>query len=242
MEGGIVLYNGLNEKIVSEDTFQEHLEYTMGTYNTNLVQITHAAKFEYLTDAAATPRDLQMDFMRMYGDWLFVAPTTRMAREFANAGNPTYLYNFDHVTSFFDHPWIGGAAHAEENYYLWPSDVTDMMTDEERLLGLLMRRMWSNFAKTGNPNSQELPVTWPRYDQHSRQYLTLSTSMGPGSVQAHLRSKQVFFWNYLVSALARVCCACAGPVSVGAGMSASMWTAAGILTGWTLAAGVGMVL
>ncbi|XP_035697791.1 carboxylesterase 4A-like [Branchiostoma floridae] len=134
MEGGIVLYNDLNEKIVSEDTFQEHLEYTMGTYNTNLVQITHAAKFEYLSNATASPRDLQMDFMRMYGDWLFVAPTTRMAREFASAGNPTYLYNFDHVTSFFDHPWIGGASHAEENYYLWPSDVSDMMTEQEKCL------------------------------------------------------------------------------------------------------------
>ncbi|XP_019628025.1 PREDICTED: pyrethroid hydrolase Ces2a-like [Branchiostoma belcheri] len=243
MEGGIVLYDDLNEKIVSEETFQEHLEYVMASYNTNLVQITHAAKFEYLRNLTASPRDMQLDFMTMYGDWLFVAPTTRMAREFANTGNPTYLYNFDHITSYLDHPWIGGAAHAEENYYLWPSDNSDMMTDQEKLLGRRMRTMWTNFAKTGNPNSQDLPVTWPQYDQHGRQYLTLSTNMGPGSVQAHLRSKQVFFWNYMVSALARVCCACTGAVSSAtAGMSASVWTAVALLVGWTLATRVGMVL
>ncbi|KAI8500389.1 hypothetical protein Bbelb_219550 [Branchiostoma belcheri] len=243
MEGGIVLYDDLNEKIVSEETFQEHLEYVMASYNTNLVQITHAAKFEYLRNLTASPRDMQLDFMTMYGDWLFVAPTTRMAREFANTGNPTYLYNFDHITSYLDHPWIGGAAHAEENYYLWPSDSSDMMTDQEKLLGRRMRTMWTNFAKTGNPNSQDLPVTWPQYDQHGRQYLTLSTNMGPGSVQAHLRSKQVFFWNYMVSALARVCCACTGAVSSAtAGMSASVWTAVALLVGWTLVTGVGMVL
>ncbi|CAH1244071.1 CES2 [Branchiostoma lanceolatum] len=234
MEGGIVLYNGLYEQIVSEDTFREHLEYVMGVYNsTNLVQITHAAKFEYLTNATASPRDVQKDFMRMYGDWMFVAPTTRMAREFANAGNPTYMYLFDQPPSFFDHQWIGGASHGEENYFLWPSSRSDMMTDAEKLLGLRMRRTWTDFAKTGNPNSVDLPVIWPQYDQHSRQYLVLSTTLGSDSVKAHMHSKQVFFWNYIVSALARVCCTCAGLVSGGA----SLWATGTLLAVWSLVVG-----
>eukprot|EP00058_Branchiostoma_floridae_P015894 XP_002601382.1 hypothetical protein BRAFLDRAFT_82676 [Branchiostoma floridae] len=237
MEGGIVLYNDLYQQIVSEDTFRDHLEYAMGTYNTNLVQITHAAKFEYLTNATGSSRDLQKDFMRLYGDWLFVAPTTRMAREFANAGNPTYMYLFDQFPSFFNHQWIGGPSHGEENYFLWPSSKSDIMTEDEKRLGRQMRKIWTDFAKNGNPNSADLPVSWPEYDQHSRQYLVLSSTLGTGSVQAHMHSKQVFFWNYMVSALARVCCKCEGPVSsVGAGLSGSVWTTGTVLAVWTLLA------
>ena len=47
-----------------------------------------------------------------------------------------------------------------------------------------MIRYWVQFAKTGNPNTQGLPV-WPRYDTDSARYLEPGDEIKTGAAYRH---------------------------------------------------------
>jgi para-nitrobenzyl esterase len=98
----------------------------------------------------------------------------------SEAGNPAFEYEFARVP-------VGreavGATHASELSYVFgtldrgiavlggpaPGEPTaiDRQTSEA------MQQYWTNFAKTGNPNSGNLPQ-WPKFDGSARAYLQFS--------------------------------------------------------------------
>jgi hypothetical protein len=55
-------------------------------------------------------------------------------------------------------------------------------TPVDRQLSEVMQQYWTSFAKTGNPNSGQLPV-WPRFDISSRAYVQF-TDGGPIAKEA----------------------------------------------------------
>ena len=54
-------------------------------------------------------------------------------------------------------------------------------TDIDAKLSETMQRYWTNFAKTGNPNSGQLPK-WPKFDPSTRGYIQF-TDAGPVAKQ-----------------------------------------------------------
>ncbi|KAL0621674.1 Carboxylesterase 5A [Plecturocebus cupreus] len=53
-----------------------------------------------------------------------------------------------------------------------------------------MMKFWANFARTGNPNGDDLPL-WPAYNL-AEQYLQLDLNM---SLRQRLREQRVQFWT-----------------------------------------------
>lgn len=118
--------------------------------------------------------------LAFYGDLTMVAPSTSalIAHGRKNTAHRTYNYILSAPSPVpFEPPppaWFRGAGHADDLYLLFDMPILPTKNRlEERHTTLSSRiiRYFTNFAKTGEPNSEELPVTWPPYDVQTREYL-----------------------------------------------------------------------
>ncbi|XP_021488687.1 acylcarnitine hydrolase-like isoform X1 [Meriones unguiculatus] len=129
---------------------------------------------EYMGDTK-DPQTLQMQFREMMGGFLFVIPALQVAH-IQRSHAPVYFYEFQHPSSFlkFIRPHYVKADHGEEVPFVFGSfywGIKADFTKEEMLLNKRMMKYWANFARQGNPNSEDLPY-WPMLD-HEEQYLQL---------------------------------------------------------------------
>ncbi|CAH1264878.1 BCHE [Branchiostoma lanceolatum] len=159
-------------------------------------------------DAALVRRSVA-DF---YGDFTYVANTVQTANVYSKRNYTTYMYQFAHRLSYSSYPQGVGASHGTNHQFVFPyQSFLDRATDDEMNLMRTMMKLWSNFAKTGNPNSPadtSLSVEWPKYLPSTKQYLRLTANMSPDSVQTNLRPKQAFFWTKTAPSLDGRTCKC----------------------------------
>jgi para-nitrobenzyl esterase len=111
----------------------------------------------------------------------------------ADGGAPVYSYAFTHALENPDYPFYAvfqtlGATHMmQEAFYSvfkMAIDPSYVPTPAELQLANRMADIWTNFAKTGNPNGPGIPA-WPRYDSSEERVMILDDNMG---VQSHFRS------------------------------------------------------
>jgi para-nitrobenzyl esterase len=113
--------------------------------------------------------------MDMLGDDLFGVHMRHLAAENTDEGQPSYLYHFTRVTPSPSQTL--GAFHASEIFFVFDShSPLAGLTDEDKALTRAMGQYWTNFAKTGDPNSDGL-VAWPRYDRAQDQWMTFNPSI-----------------------------------------------------------------
>lgn len=118
----------------------------------------------------------------------FSCPALRTSQRIAAQGSPVYMYEFRDQTAL---PTVGvangkyylsfpqGAAHSYDLQYLY--NLGDLGNDERRALQAAMTRYWSNFAKTGNPNSGgSVPAEWPAFTAADNRVLGLDVASGGG--------------------------------------------------------------
>jgi para-nitrobenzyl esterase len=123
----------------------------------------------------------------------FRCPSMMVADCNSKSGIPTYQYQFSRGVP--GHPEIG-AAHATEVIYVFgnldeQSPGRPKYQDEDYVISLAMQAYWTNFAKTGDPNSQGLP-RWPRYDAASRKFLEFTDHLPVAGAQLRQKQCEVF--------------------------------------------------
>ena len=112
-------------------------------------------------------QDLASDRFIAFGTWKWIEMQ-------AAAKEPVWRYRFDQSA-----PGGMGAVHALEIEFVFQTLRSKKVdwAPEDFKLSELMADYWTNFAKTGNPNSAGLPE-WPKFDPSSRAYLEF-TDKGP---------------------------------------------------------------
>ncbi len=109
-------------------------------------------------------------------DWVWGEPARFAANTFVEAGEPTYVFHFDYVSDPMKERMPYGAGHGTDISYVfntlnarWENPVISP-TDE--IIANIMNAYWANFAKSGNPNGDGLPV-WPQYNTENNQILEI---------------------------------------------------------------------
>ncbi|KAJ8407943.1 hypothetical protein AAFF_G00269870 [Aldrovandia affinis] len=148
------------------------------------------------TENPAAVRDLFTDLL---GDLIIVSPAVKGARDHRDAGAPIFAYEFQHRPSMYgdSRPDYVKADHFDEVGFVfgapfWTEEIRmlDKTTEEERQLSRTMMKYWTTFAKTGNPNGQDL-FEWPEFTV-DEEYLQLNLTLGLGNMT---EKKKVAFWT-----------------------------------------------
>jgi para-nitrobenzyl esterase len=130
---------------------------------------------------AKTNEEVKPALNKLIGVSAFIAPARTMARLASKKGaSKVYLYHFTRVAPL---PVVQklGAFHAAEIGYVF-GNLGPVLSKEPIDSGLSekMKRYWTNFAKTGDPNGTGLP-TWPAYQAEKDPYLELGTEIKAGN-------------------------------------------------------------
>ena len=120
-------------------------------------------------------------------DLAFSCPALRTSQRVNTQASPVWMYEFRDQTAL---PTVGvangryylsfsqGAAHSYDLQYLYK--LGDLGNDERRQLQTAMSTYWSNFAKSGNPNTGgSVPATWPAFTGPDK-VLALDVTSGGG--------------------------------------------------------------
>ncbi|XP_071950761.1 cholinesterase-like [Antedon mediterranea] len=177
--------------------------------------IVDSIYFEYTNWSSADNPDADYfdSAVQLGTDAQFLCPSDVVERTHSTAGNNVYVYLMTHVPTvsvFFPYgfDWLG-AGHGEELQFVFGSSFVnssvyqiEQPSDADRHVSVEFLRYWTNFAKTGDPNSRgsETPdpsfdkdlVNWPKYTIPELQYLDINTMSY--SDQAY-RADKCAFWN-----------------------------------------------
>uniref|UniRef100_U5EXG0 Carboxylic ester hydrolase n=1 Tax=Corethrella appendiculata TaxID=1370023 RepID=U5EXG0_9DIPT len=131
---------------------------------------------------------------KMVGDYHFTCNVNEFAHRYAEEGNTVYMYLYTHRSKGNPWPRWTGVMHGDEINYVFGEPLNPKLSylEEEKDFSRKIMKYWTNFAKTGNPNSPNLP-DWPKHSAHGRHYLELglnTTYIGRGP-----RLRQCAFWK-----------------------------------------------
>ncbi|KAJ3604343.1 hypothetical protein NHX12_029084 [Muraenolepis orangiensis] len=140
-------------------------------------------------------------------DFLFLVPTQIALQLHAKhaQGAKTFSYLFNMKTRIPGFPSWVEAEHAEDLQYLFgkPFALPLVYFPRHRDLSSDMIAYWTNFAKTGNPNTgnNRVPVLWPAFSSTQHPYLVINSKINKSSVRYDLRSEYVNYWTKTYSSL-----------------------------------------
>lgn len=111
-------------------------------------------------------------------DWGWGEPVRMTARAFLSANEPVYVWQFGYVPPAGRERSPYGAGHGSEVSYVFNTlharrGNQGEATADEKELARTMNTYWANFAKTGNPNGNNLP-SWPTYENQKEEILNVS--------------------------------------------------------------------
>jgi para-nitrobenzyl esterase len=138
------------------------------------------AAYPATTDAQVPGRYLQLE------NEGFAAGAYSMAQALARIGQRAYLYRFSYQPT--GQRATLGAFHGEELYFLSDSFPPDWKaTEKDASFGASLRAYWTQFAKTGDPNSAATP-RWPPYTERTDRYLDLGSAIQLRQVEARVHA------------------------------------------------------
>ena len=140
-------------------------------------------------------------YVEILSDLQFASPVRRMAQCLSkNQEVPVwnYYFTYKHVQPLLTDL---GSYHGMELPYVfntWENSVFGgkfFNTPQDDTLQTVFLNYWVNFAKTGNPNGNDLEK-WPRFYSNSQCYLEINTT--PEGAQCGLKNAKLNLWDEVV--------------------------------------------
>ncbi|XP_033121778.1 acetylcholinesterase-like [Anneissia japonica] len=146
-------------------------------------------------------------------DFQFLCPSDAVQRAHVPVGNKVYVYLMSYTPKVpifgFDFDWLG-AGHAEELQFVFGLPFLngthiyslEQPSDTDRNLSVEFMRYWTNFAKTGDPNTRGSEVStpsfdedlavWPEFSIPELNYLDINPTSSP---ERAYRADKCAFWS-----------------------------------------------
>ncbi|CAH1780055.1 unnamed protein product [Owenia fusiformis] len=140
-------------------------------------------------------------------DFTMEFPVLNLTNTFVERGGTAYLYIYAHSPGHMQtiRPRDYGS-HCDDLLFLFgfgfvdPSELNERVTysNDEKIFALQLMKYWANFAKNGDPNSEDLPK-WPKYNLESEEFAVLQ----PQPYARQLFRKEKFqFWKEFMQEIA----------------------------------------
>ncbi|KAJ7333677.1 hypothetical protein OS493_017221 [Desmophyllum pertusum] len=146
---------------------------------------------------ASDPIVLRQRFIDINTDATFKAPAILSAKAFVKKQFPTYFYQLETAPAT-----IPGYQKPHGQEYITALIFfthLNLTTAGEIKLSKDIMTLWTNFAKTGNPNKPTpLEKNWPQYTADHEEYLGLSPNL---TVRSKMRPDKMALWNELLPSI-----------------------------------------
>ncbi|XP_015518299.2 esterase FE4-like isoform X1 [Neodiprion lecontei] len=155
-------------------------------------QVADELRKFYFKDKPITT-DAVSDLVRYYGDTYFLNGTQKVVEYQQKKRTPTYFYKFSYdspksLTKLVYKSSMKGTSHEDEVPYLFhPLRFADLLKIEpnsiEQTVSDRFVKMWTDFAKTGNPTPQIddlITVKWDPVTRTTKNYLEIGSELSAG--------------------------------------------------------------
>ncbi|XP_067007341.2 carboxylic ester hydrolase [Anabrus simplex] len=170
-------------------------------------EIGEKIKKFYFGDKAVSA-DTIMDYVHLQSDLMFLnGVETMVTQQAAVSSAPIYYYQFKFdgdlgfVKKFVGASDLPGACHGDDLGYLFHMDLFDLNAEPnspEDKMRKKMVKLWTNFAKNGNPTPEldaDITVRWTPYTVTNPCYLEIDSKL---SLERHVLEKErMDFWKQL---------------------------------------------
>ncbi|XP_047506666.1 bile salt-activated lipase-like isoform X1 [Pieris napi] len=162
------------------DMFEEFLSKAFHLNETEMETSVAEVKRFYKVNKVSS--QLRENIVNFTSDIVLNYPLLRQMERFLNHGSDKiYYYVFTYYGGRNLHQIInnlstGGAMHADEVGYIYPSTVLGDTSSEDQLMVDRITTLWTNFAKYGDPTPSPtdlLPEKWYPISRDSRRYLQI---------------------------------------------------------------------
>ena len=176
-------------------------EYRLQVLNTFGPQAGAQILAQYPLSKSASP---SLALGALETDSIFACPA-RAVDQAVSALVPTFAYEFNDANAPevylppVSFPY--GAAHTSELQYLFKLPQSVPLTTEQQELSDKMVRYWTQFARSGDPNSNSTP-SWPPYNQAVEDFQSLVTPL-PSFESEFATDHKCDFWAKLFGASAQ---------------------------------------
>ncbi len=114
---------------------------------------------------------------RILRDYMFTCSARRAARALRSFDDePVFMYQFNYMARWLDFK-VMGDYHTSELYFLfdnsWPP-IVHRFDKEDKEMAAIMETYWTNFARSGDPNSETESAEWEAWTEDDEKYLELN--------------------------------------------------------------------
>ncbi len=176
----------INETAYSNDTTDGYSIYKEEVPETvqEIIDCLPEADQQYANDFMNLQTDEAVwNATEFINELIFRIPAVKMAEGHADNGGNTYLYYWSYPTAYK----LLGACHACELAYVFNNTDNTIYNGDNIDLELAdtVQNMWVNFARTGNPSTEN--IEWAQYNCPSRMTMVLDSSC---HMESDLKSDQ----------------------------------------------------